>query len=246
MGPFAAWMLEQEARSLQTRLGRVRPFALIEPMVPAAALLPTRRAPSRTTWSSGGASCARRCAFLAWLRAPGGAPARPGAAALHHLAPEVQRGADAVRPVQRCDHAAQRARDGRLALGARRGVGRRAGAAREPVQVAAGHLLPRSRGRRGDPACAHPLARRRRQPGGDHPRAARTDDRQRHRLLAGPRGGPPGRGAARSGASLRPVLRGMQRGGATTPAWRPVERWISEIVADFWSLARVGVARRWG
>ena len=40
MSPFAAWMLTQEARALQTRLGRVRPFALLEPMVPAAALLP--------------------------------------------------------------------------------------------------------------------------------------------------------------------------------------------------------------
>ena len=34
ISPFALWMLEQEARSLQTRLARVRPFALIEPMVP--------------------------------------------------------------------------------------------------------------------------------------------------------------------------------------------------------------------
>ena len=40
MSPYAAWMLAQEARSLLTRLARVLPFALIEPMVPAAALLP--------------------------------------------------------------------------------------------------------------------------------------------------------------------------------------------------------------
>ena len=33
--PF--WVLEQEARALLTRLARVRPFALQEPMVPAAA-----------------------------------------------------------------------------------------------------------------------------------------------------------------------------------------------------------------
>src|SRR5450755_1485071 len=40
MSPFASWMLEQEARALLTRLGRVKPFALQEAMLPAANLLP--------------------------------------------------------------------------------------------------------------------------------------------------------------------------------------------------------------
>lgn len=38
-GP-ARWLLEQEARGLLTRLGRIRPFALQETMLPAAALAP--------------------------------------------------------------------------------------------------------------------------------------------------------------------------------------------------------------
>jgi hypothetical protein len=43
--------------------------------------------------------------------------------------------------------------------------------------------------------------------------------------------------------SLRPVLRGLQQGaGDGAVAWRLYERWISEIVADFWSVARIGVA----
>jgi hypothetical protein len=47
--------------------------------------------------------------------------------------------------------------------------------------------------------------------------------------------------------SLRPVLHGMQ----ATPnpdriAWQLWERWISEIVADFWSVAKVGVASTLG
>ena len=47
--------------------------------------------------------------------------------------------------------------------------------------------------------------------------------------------------------SLQPVLQGMQRkGGAEGPAWVLWERWISEIIADFWSLARVGVAATMG
>ena len=47
--------------------------------------------------------------------------------------------------------------------------------------------------------------------------------------------------------SLRPALRQMQRDG--TPAqlvWKLWERWISEIVADFWSVARVGIAATLG
>jgi hypothetical protein len=43
--------------------------------------------------------------------------------------------------------------------------------------------------------------------------------------------------------SLRPILKGLQRGSAASRApWQLWERWISEIVADFWSVARVGIA----
>jgi hypothetical protein len=47
--------------------------------------------------------------------------------------------------------------------------------------------------------------------------------------------------------SLRPVLQGLQRGRASErEAWRLWERWISEIVADFWSVARLGVSSTMG
>jgi hypothetical protein len=45
--PFATWMLAQEARALLTRLARVKPFALIEPMLPAAALQPAAQLATR-------------------------------------------------------------------------------------------------------------------------------------------------------------------------------------------------------
>jgi hypothetical protein len=42
--------------------------------------------------------------------------------------------------------------------------------------------------------------------------------------------------------SLQQVLQGLQRTpGPDKVAWRLWERWISEIVADFWSVARIGV-----
>jgi hypothetical protein len=47
--------------------------------------------------------------------------------------------------------------------------------------------------------------------------------------------------------SLRPVLRGLRKGSPSdAAAWDLWERWISEIVADFWSVARVGVASTMG
>ena len=43
--------------------------------------------------------------------------------------------------------------------------------------------------------------------------------------------------------SLRPVLKALQRGSpASRMPWQMWERWVSEIVADFWSVARVGIA----
>ena len=46
--------------------------------------------------------------------------------------------------------------------------------------------------------------------------------------------------------SLRRELRGLQRGGTDRDLWSVWERWISEIVADFWSVARVGVVSTLG
>jgi hypothetical protein len=47
--------------------------------------------------------------------------------------------------------------------------------------------------------------------------------------------------------SLQPVLRGLQRGTGDQPlVWGLWERWISEIVADLWAIARIGVASTMG
>lgn len=47
--------------------------------------------------------------------------------------------------------------------------------------------------------------------------------------------------------SIRPLLRGMQRKrGEEQVAWTLWDRWINEILADFWSVARVGVASTLG
>lgn len=47
--------------------------------------------------------------------------------------------------------------------------------------------------------------------------------------------------------SLGPVLKAMvTKGGAEATAWRLWDRWISEIVADLWSVARLGVSATLG
>jgi hypothetical protein len=47
--------------------------------------------------------------------------------------------------------------------------------------------------------------------------------------------------------SLRPLLQALQRkGGAEQMAWSIYERTISEVIADFWAVARVGVAATTG
>ena len=46
---------------------------------------------------------------------------------------------------------------------------------------------------------------------------------------------------------LRPILQGLQRGANPGRiAWQMWERWISEILSDFWSVARVGIGSTLG
>jgi hypothetical protein len=71
-GTLAHWMLEQEARGLLTRLDRVRPFVLQETMVPAASLAPAAQAAIEGYLLVGrGRLRAEILRYLRWLRGPG-------------------------------------------------------------------------------------------------------------------------------------------------------------------------------
>ena len=66
---FAAWMLEQEARAMRTRLAGVRPFALQESMLPAANLLPSSQIAIEKFLSIGRTELRHLLdEFLRWLR----------------------------------------------------------------------------------------------------------------------------------------------------------------------------------
>ncbi|KQV80824.1 hypothetical protein ASD15_13010 [Massilia sp. Root351] len=252
---YARWMLAQEARSLLTRLRRVRPFVLIEPMVPAAALLPSAQTAIETHLAQG-----RRglhgmvMAFLAWLQGP---------AARNATAAEAQRRFTFVRLkfnaaltqfdlfndviTQRSEH-----KNGTWLSGL-------------DVVSADALALPGSYYRappvicyldRG-PGAAIRRARTRLPGGGDNPVAIVRVPRER--MVGSSIASSLFHEVGHQGAalldlvnSLRPVLQSMQRGaggdGGASPAhvWRLWERWISEVVADLWSLARVGVAATMG
>jgi len=47
-------------------------------------------------------------------------------------------------------------------------------------------------------------------------------------------------------SSLRQTLRGLASSGTDAGTWKLWDRWISEIVADFWSVARVGITSTLG
>ena len=253
MSPFAAWMLTQEARALLTRLGRVRPFALLEPMVPAADLLPRAQSRHRATTLSVGRrepASVRSSGFIAWLRGPGRrasdaqAQRRFTFLRLRFNAALTQFDLFSDVITQRSEH-----ETGRLAVRARRVCGRRAGAARRLLRGAAGRSAISIAGR----------ARR----FGARARACRAAAAIRWRssacranawsAAASPRrwctrSATRRRRCSISSASLRPVLRGMQRERQADDrsAWQLWERWISEIVADFWAVARVGIASTLG
>src|ERR1700757_3232997 len=66
------WFIEQEARSLVARLSRLRPFALLTPMVPAATLPPAAQAAIENHLIEGRRRLRGKIGnFLGWLRGPG-------------------------------------------------------------------------------------------------------------------------------------------------------------------------------
>lgn len=250
ISPFAAWMLEQEARSLRARLLRLRPFALIEPMLPAAALLPPAQTAIETFLAAG-----RRQlhvlvrAYLRWLAGPARHSASDAEAQRRFTVLRLKFNATLTQFDLFNDVISQRSEhDNGVWLSGLDTVAADALTLGGTYYEAPPLICYLDRG----PGAAIRRARTRLPGGGQNPVA----------IIRVPRERMVGSGIASSlvhevghqGAalldlvnSLRPLLQAMQHGGSGPPAvWRLWERWISEIVADFWSLLRVGVVATLG
>lgn len=247
--PPTSWLLEQEARALLTRLDRVKPFALQMTSVLAAAVSPGAQTAIEQYLAQG-----RRVLrelihrFLGWLRHPSGRAATPAEAQgrftllrlrFNTILAQFDIFADAL--VQRSEH------DHGIWLGGLDVAAAEAldlpGYFEAPPVIC---YLDRGHG------AAIRRARTRLPGGGDNPVA----------IIRVPRERMVGSGIASSLVhevghqaaalldlvnSLRPVLQAMQqKGGAEEVAWRVWERCISEIIADLWSVAKLGVASTLG
>jgi len=246
---LAGWLLDQEARALLTRLDRVRPFVLFETMVPAAA--PSANASAAIHHYL--ARMARRLrqmvfTFLAWLRKQRDRGASPATMqrrfTLIRLRFNVMMSqfdifADVVTQRSEYETGVWLAGLDLFAVDA--------------LQLPAYYEAPPvicyiDRGT----GAAIRRARTRMPGGGDNPVAVIRIPRERM----------VGSGIASSlvhevghqaaalldlAVSLRSELRQRQRQtGAERFAWMMYDRWISEIVADFWSVARLGVTSTMG
>lgn len=250
ISPYASWVLAQEARSLLTRLARVKPFVLVEPMLPAAALLPDAQAAIERFLMLGRRALRRMLMdFLRWLRGPAGNRATAEEAQRRFTFMRMRFNATLTQfdlfndvVTQRSEHETGVWLSG-LDVVSADALALPGGFYEAPPVIC---YLDRG------PGAAIRRARTRLPGGGDNPVA----------IIRVPRERMVGSGIASSlihevghqGAalldlvnSLRPLLQAMQHGGSgAARVWQLWERWISEIVADFWSLARVGVVATMG
>jgi hypothetical protein len=246
----ASWLIEQEARALLTRLERVKPFALHETMVPAAGLVPAAQSAVERFLLGGRRRLGQRVrSFLRWLRGPGrrASPAEQQRrfTVIRLQFNDVLSQFDLFTEVitQRSEHETGVWLSGLDVV------------ARDALALPGGYFEPPpvvcylARG----PGAAIRRARTR-LPGGDQNPVA---------IIRVPRERMVGHGIASSlfhevghqGAallslveSLRPELQSVQarlRPSERDP-WQCWERWISEIVADLWSVAKLGIGSTLG
>jgi hypothetical protein len=242
-------MLAQEARGMLTRLARVRPFALCEAMVPAAAISTQAQSAIERYLRVGRRELRSRLLnYLQWLQGPEGRSASPELAQrrftflrlrFNTVLSQFDLFSDVI--TQRSEHDIGVWLSGLDVVAA--DALRLPGYFQSPPLIC---YLDRGTG------AAIRRARTRLPGGGENPVAIVRVPRERmvgsgiassliHEV------GHQGAALLDLVASLRPVLKGLQaNAGNEGIVWRLWERWISEIISDFWSVARVGIASTLG
>lgn len=247
----ATWMIEQEALALLSRLDGVKPFSLLETMLPAAALSPVAQsAIDRFLVEERGALRGDVNRFVTWLRGPGRAASAEDQQRRFVLI-RLRFNATLSHFDMFSDAISQRSENG-------------TGVMLSGLEVAAAEALSLPGGFYDDPPMICYLDRgpgaairraRTRLPGGRENPVA---------MIRVPRERMVGNGIASSlfhevghqGAALLGLVDSV-RGAldarialARTPqerqAWTLWSRWISEILADFWAIGRVGITSTMG
>ncbi|HEX6289287.1 MAG TPA: hypothetical protein VFZ66_08860 [Herpetosiphonaceae bacterium] len=241
----AAQLLAHEARAMRTRLARVRPFALHEPMVPAAAISPGAQVAIEEFLADGRRELRSRIErYLEWLREhPHVTPAEAQRRftllrmRFNDVLSQFDTFADVL--TQRSEHDTGVWLSGLDVVAA--DALRLSGSFYDPPPVIC--YLDRGHG-------AAIRRARTRLAGGDNPVAIVRVPRERmvgsgiasslvHEV------GHQGSALLDLVPSLRPALQARQE-GSDALAWQLWERWISEIVADLWSVAKVGITSTLG
>jgi hypothetical protein len=246
-GSYAHWMLDQEARALMDRLARVKPFVLAQPMLLAASLLPAAQIAIERFLAKGRYELRERIEeFQSWLHGQG----------RQASAQELQRRFVFLRLRFNSVLSQLDLFSGVITQRSENELGvwlsgldiAAADALAMPEYYEAPPVicyLDRSMG------AAIRRARTRLPGGGESPVA----------IIRVPRERMIGSGVASSlfhevghqGAALlalvpalRLELQAKQREARDPLVWRLWERWVSEVIADFWSIARAGVASSLG
>jgi hypothetical protein len=244
---YAHWMLDQEARALLARLDRVKPFVLTEPMLLAASLLPAAQIAIEHFLAKGRRELKERVQdFLGWLHGEGG-QASPEDIQRRFVFLRLRFNAvlsqlDLFNQVitQRSEY--------------------EQGVWLSGLDVVAADALALPDYYQAPPVICYldrgvgaaiRRARTRLPGGGQNPVAIIRVPRERmigsgiasslvHEV------GHQGAALLELVPSLQPVLRAKQGDAREPLVWRLWDRWISEIVSDFWSVARVGIASTLG
>jgi len=250
VGTAASWLLVQEARALLTRLARVLPFALQVPMVPAAGVSTAAQTAIEEYLARGRRELRGMVGeFLKWMHGSAGRAATPAEAQrrftyvrlrFQAMLTQFDIFADALG--QRSEHETG-VRLAGLDVAAADALALPGGDYDVPPVIC---YLDRGQG------AAIRRARTRLPGGGENPVAIIRIPRERmigsgissslvHEV------GHQGAALLELIPSLRLSLRDKQEeAGEQRVAWTYWERWISEIVADFWAIARVGVSATMG
>ncbi len=246
----AGWLLEQEARALLTRLNRVKPFALQETMVAAAAISQAAQTAIERHLMAGRNQVRTAILdFIGWLSSPAGLAAPPANAQKKFALLRLRFNASLTQFDIFSDALTQRSETETGVWLSGLDV-----AASDALKIAGNHYdtppvicyLDRGHG-------AAIRRARTRLPGGEENPVA---------VIRVPRERMIGSGVASSlfhevghqaaalldlVESMRPVLKAKQEGaGEQATAWNYWERCISEILADFWSVARLGITSTLG